>query len=130
MLSASALLGTACLGIAIVAASPETGRGGQQPPTPVFNGSQATAGATVVGARKFLVAFNINLNTPDVTTTKGLRDRAILAVLLGCGLRRSEVAALTVGHVQQRDSTVDFIFRYLYNGVVNCQLTLDKKLPI
>jgi len=26
-----------------------------------------TAGATVVGARKFLVAFNINLNTPDVT---------------------------------------------------------------
>jgi site-specific recombinase XerD len=43
------------------------------------------------------------LNTPDVTTTKGLRDRAILAVLLGCGLRRSEVASLTIGHVQQRD---------------------------
>jgi site-specific recombinase XerD len=32
------------------------------------------------------------LNAPDATTTKGLRDRAILAVLLGCGLRRSEVA--------------------------------------
>src|SRR4051812_31547512 len=43
------------------------------------------------------------LNTPDVTTTKGLRDRAILAVLLGCGLRRSEVAALSFEHVQQRD---------------------------
>ena len=44
------------------------------------------------------------LNTPDVTTKKGLRDRAMLAILLGCGLRRSEVAALTMKHVQQRDN--------------------------
>src|SRR5512133_148801 len=43
------------------------------------------------------------LNSSDTSTTKGLRDRAILAVLLGCGLRRSEVAALMIAHVQQRD---------------------------
>ncbi|MBZ5677710.1 MAG: tyrosine-type recombinase/integrase [Acidobacteriia bacterium] len=43
------------------------------------------------------------LSAPDTTTTKGLRDRAIIAVLLGCGLRRSEVAALSFAHVQQRD---------------------------
>src|SRR6202162_2743237 len=43
------------------------------------------------------------LCAPDITTVRGLRDRAILAVLLGCGLRRSEVAALTFTHLQQRD---------------------------
>jgi integrase len=43
------------------------------------------------------------LNAPDAATYKGLRDPAIPAVLLGCGLRRSEVAALTFKHIQQRD---------------------------
>jgi len=30
---------------------------------------------------------------PEIETTEGKRDRAILAVLLGCALRRSELAA-------------------------------------
>jgi glutamate formiminotransferase / formiminotetrahydrofolate cyclodeaminase len=31
-----------------------------------------TAGATVVGARKFLIAYNINLNTPDLNVAKNI----------------------------------------------------------
>jgi integrase len=43
------------------------------------------------------------INTPDITTLKGLRDRAILAVLIGCGLRREEASSLTCAHIQQRE---------------------------
>ena len=43
------------------------------------------------------------LNAPDIATLKGLRDRAILALLLGCGLRRTEAAGLTFDRIQQRD---------------------------
>ena len=43
------------------------------------------------------------LTVSDATTNKGSRDRTIRAVLLGCGLRRSEVAALTFKHTPQRD---------------------------
>lgn len=43
------------------------------------------------------------LNSPDVTTLKGLRDRALLAVALGGALRRSEIASLTYEHIRQVD---------------------------
>lgn len=43
------------------------------------------------------------LNKPPADTLKGKRDRAMLAIMLGAGLRRSEVAGLTVGHLQQRE---------------------------
>lgn len=40
---------------------------------------------------------------PPSDTLKGKRDRAILAVLLGCGLRRRELADLEFTHLQQRE---------------------------
>lgn len=43
------------------------------------------------------------INAPDTSTVKGLRDRAILSLMLGCGLRREELTTLTVEHLQQRE---------------------------
>ncbi|MET0753716.1 MAG: tyrosine-type recombinase/integrase, partial [Pyrinomonadaceae bacterium] len=43
------------------------------------------------------------LNSPDINTLKGVRDRALLAVLIGCGLRRAEAAILSVSHIEQRE---------------------------
>lgn len=43
------------------------------------------------------------IRQPDASTHKGRRDRAILAVMIGCGLRREEVSRLAVEHLQQRN---------------------------
>src|SRR5260370_1413738 len=43
------------------------------------------------------------LRVPDRDSVKGKRNYALLAMLLGCGLRRSELTRLTVSHLQQRD---------------------------
>ncbi|HWR51220.1 MAG TPA: site-specific integrase [Bryobacteraceae bacterium] len=43
------------------------------------------------------------LQAPDERNLIGRRDRAILALLLGCGLRRGEVAELEMEHLQRRD---------------------------
>jgi site-specific recombinase XerD len=43
------------------------------------------------------------LQSPDQHALKGKRDQAILAILVGCGLRRRELAELEIGHLQRRD---------------------------
>lgn len=51
------------------------------------------------------------LALPDKTTAKGLQASVVLGLLVGCGLRRAEVAELTWGVYQQRDGRmclVDF----------------------
>jgi hypothetical protein len=40
---------------------------------------------------------------PDRVRLKGKRDQTLVAVLLACGLRRHELAGLTVDHLQQRE---------------------------
>ena len=49
---------------------------------------------------------------PNAETVKGKRDRAILSILPGCGLRRRELPELTLDHLQQREdhwAVVDLI---------------------
>ena len=43
------------------------------------------------------------LDLPDSKTAKGKRDRALLSLLVGCGLRRQELAGLRIEEIQQRD---------------------------
>ena len=44
------------------------------------------------------------LNSPNRSTLIGCRDRAILALLIGCGLRRTELVSLDIERIQLRDS--------------------------
>ena len=46
------------------------------------------------------------LNLPDVETTKGLRDRAMMEVLYSTGIRRMELVKLTVYDVDPRRGTL------------------------
>jgi site-specific recombinase XerD len=43
------------------------------------------------------------LDAPNINKFKGLRDRALFAVMIGCGLRRSEAANLKFEYIQQRE---------------------------
>ena len=72
------------------------------PRSRAFPGSPATA----PGLGNWLTREQANdlLNAPDPGTLIGKRDRALLALLVGCGLRRSELVQLYIEHLQQRDA--------------------------
>jgi glutamate formiminotransferase len=76
-----------------------------------------TAGATVVGARKFLIAYNINLNTPDVEVAKkiakairfstgGLR----YAKAMGVDLRARNLAQVSINMTDFEQTPLHRVF--------------------
>src|SRR5574340_854090 len=58
---------------------------------------------TRIGKWLNLDQVKVLLNLPDTSTLKGLRDKALLALMLCSGLRRSEIVNLTYDHVQELD---------------------------
>ena len=70
-------------------------------------GIRRVKGVKMLGARlgNWLTPKEARLlwQLPKPKSLKGKRDRAILAVLLGCGLRRRELTELTVDHLQRRE---------------------------
>jgi len=49
------------------------------------------------------------LNTPDVGTPKGLRDRAMLELLYACGLRVSELVSLKQGQINMKTGVLRLV---------------------
>ena len=73
----------------------------------IANGVRAVKGVPFRGRRtgNWLIKEDAQrwLNAPGTKTLKGVRDRALLAVLIGCGLRRAEAAILSFHHIEQRE---------------------------
>jgi integrase len=64
---------------------------------------------------------------PDPERLRGKRDRALLAILLACGLRRHEIAELTIDHLQKREehwAIVDLVGCATHKGVCGSFLFL------
>lgn len=77
----------------------------REAPRPNVNRKQGTTAAFSAKEARAL------LDSPDAATLQGLRDRAILAVGLQVGCRRSEIAHLTVGsfHVNAGYPSLKFV---------------------
>ena len=56
------------------------------------------------------------LAVPDRSTLKGKRDYVIMALLVGCALRRQELATLDVETIQLREGRCGIVFAGLRDG--------------
>lgn len=62
---------------------------------------------------------------PDESTEKGLRDKAILSTLFGCGLRRSEISEIRIGDIKKsQQGTI-----YIYLRATKAKKDAEQALP-
>jgi glutamate formiminotransferase len=76
-----------------------------------------TAGATVVGARKFLIAYNINLNTPDVSVAKAIARKVRASSggfpcvkAMGVDLAARNLAQVSMNLTDVETTSIDTVF--------------------
>jgi glutamate formiminotransferase len=76
-----------------------------------------TAGATVVGARKFLIAYNINLNTPEVALAKAIAKKIRASSggfpcvkAMGVGLKSRHLAQVSMNLTDFETTSIATVF--------------------
>jgi glutamate formiminotransferase / formiminotetrahydrofolate cyclodeaminase len=81
-----------------------------------------TAGATVVGARKFLIAYNINLNTSDVSVAKAIARKIRASSggfpcvkAMGVELRARNLAQVSINLTDFETTSVGAVFDAVAN---------------
>ena len=83
-----------------------------------------SAGATVVGARQFLVAYNINLDTDDVSIAKKIANsireakggfKYVRAMGISVNVRGRDVAQVTINMVNYQGTPLFRVFETVKN---------------
>jgi glutamate formiminotransferase/formiminotetrahydrofolate cyclodeaminase len=76
-----------------------------------------TAGATVIGARKFLIAYNINLNTPDVAIAKAIAKKIrassggfACVKAMGVDLKARDLAQVSMNLTDYETTSIGTVF--------------------
>jgi glutamate formiminotransferase len=83
----------------------------------VGQGLHVTAGAVAVGARNYLIAFNVNLNTPDRDIAKSIaknireKDGGLPGVrALGVELKSRSITQVTVNIIDHQETSLKKVF--------------------
>ena len=94
-------------------------------------GLHVTAGATAVGARSFLIAFNVNLDTEDLTIAqsiaKNIREKSggLKGVrALGLSLESKERTQVSVNLVDHRETSLKRVFEWIEKWAYEYKVTI------